>query len=221
MTMKMMHYNLLLLLVCLLLAVNSSSCFVALVPTSTIRQQGLQWKTSSIKLAEKFVMMQTTSRNNRLLMSTPSLQPPSSNPQNNDKVHEAIVLLTATLLALAITLTNPLPLFEENNSHQYSFLSLPHIVISKLEVTPLGGGGFGGMGIGPGFMPIPFGGFGFGFSIKNKPPPPTEQQVLEARKQELYAVKQYQQTLEGKIQAMEQQKPPAAGNVKPTLQKNW
>ena len=122
------------------------------------------------------------------------------------KPHPMIYFITI-LLAFLVAFANPRPLMEEevagNLMHPRPIESSTQLV-SKLEVVPLGGGGFGGLGFGPGFG-IPFGGFGFGFGIRNKPPPPTEQEVIEAGKQELQAVKEYERDLAAQIKSMEQQ----------------
>jgi hypothetical protein len=155
--------------------------------------------------------------------TTPSVRPPNTN--------DSLLALTAVLLALLVTMTDPLPLLNtsvfQHHDHQHrgggGLQSSSHI-ISKLEVTPLGGGGFGGMGFGPGFMPIPFGGFGFGFTVKNRPPPPTEQQLLEASQRELQNVKQYEKTLQSQINTMEQQQQQqqqqSGGGVQMSVDKN-
>lgn len=85
------------------------------------------------------------------------------------KHHHFWVMFTAFLLALHVATVNPSPLYH-GSFGGFEPLQDPSIasssqLVSKWQVTPLGGGGFGGLGIGPGFAPMPFGGFGFGFSI--------------------------------------------------------
>jgi hypothetical protein len=48
--------------------------------------------------------------------------------------------------------------------------------------------------------------FGFGFSVQNRPPLPTEQQMIEAQKQKLETVKEYEHRLEAQIKSMQQPK---------------
>ena len=130
---------------------------------------------------------------------------PSPEPHHHHYAHDMMLAITAAILAILVAFGNPLPLshgdFSRNPSSPVHSSSQ---LISRIEVTPLGGGGFGGLGFGPGFVPVPFGGFGFGFSIRNRPPPPTEQQILEASKQKLDAVKEYSRRLENQVKAMEQ-----------------
>lgn len=129
------------------------------------------------------------------------------------KTKNPIIALTAVALALAVATTHPPPL-EEGYLAQHHFPPVEpptHILVSKLEVTPLGGGGFGGLGfgLGPGFVPVPFGGFGLGFQIRNRPSPPpprTEEQIIQSNKERLQSVKEYERNLEERIKAMENQR---------------
>jgi hypothetical protein len=122
--------------------------------------------------------------------------------------HHMVALAISFLLALLVGIVNPRPLQEGVTCYHHGTESTTQL-ISKLEITPLGGGGFGGLGFGPGFVaPIPFGGFGFGFGIRNRPEPllpPTEQRILEAKKQELQAVKDLERRLQTQIESLEKQ----------------
>jgi hypothetical protein len=137
---------------------------------------------------------------------TTSLQMTGISPVNPNTNKTPAVILSAILLALLIATAKP-PSLEEGYLMHIPPVESSTLIISKLEVKPLGGGGFGGFGIGPGFAPIPFGGFGFGFSVQNRLTLPTEQQVIEAQKQKLEAVKECEQRLEAHIKSMEQQQP--------------
>ena len=171
----------------------------------------------------------------RMFSTSPAVRPPKRSP-----IHDAVVFLTAAFLALVVAMTSPLPLSDTGSllhnsptsiSDKSSLLhhtsptssisglhSSSQIILSKLTVEPLGGGGFGGLGIGPGFMPIPFGGVGAGFRIRNEPPPPTAEQLLDASQRELQAVKQYEKHLERQIQTITEQQQPSSTATKTTKQ---
>ena len=128
-------------------------------------------------------------------------------PSMDNHHHNSLVAVGAFLLALWAALAMPLPLEDASLVHHIPPMESSSHLLSKLEVQPLPGVGFGGIGMGPGFMPLPFGGFGAGFTIRNRPDPtpPDSADALEAQKQKLQSVKEYEKVLEAQVKNMEQQ----------------